>query len=374
MTQEKQKRNNIFGTVLTEIAPSSNYRGDSEGGNITPLQMLRFPDGIHTVFSAESIRSKLREMFSEKEFPSNRSRLMDQKQPTIHYKKYPNPWEFADDKFFGFLALNKNGEKKKVSDELAKAKKGKDDKVDQAKVEELQNKLALIEEYPGFQGDSILRINYAVSLNTFEDDLTMHQSPMINGAFNNSKSSALIHREVHVTAYQYPFGLNLNDLSVSYDTILEEDKKSELEKTYKKWTATLLRGISELNGVGGNHARTMFSHAPVSIVLRLTARRTPDFDLYGFKTNLDESQRELLEALEDELTTSTEAEKKYRLPGEEIYVGGEFARKHPTLRKLLYSTENEQKDLNENLRKVNIFKTPLEAIEAVIKDAGLEVE
>jgi CRISPR-associated protein Cst2 len=373
MTQEKQIRNNIFGTVLTELAPSSNYRGDSEGGNITPLQVLRFPDGIHSVFSAESIRSKLRDTLSGEDFPCNRSRLKDQKQPTVQYKKYPNPWEFADDKFFGFLALNKNGERKKITDELEKAKKGKDGNIDQAKIDELQQKLVMIDEFPGFQGDSILRINYAISVDTFEDyNSTMHQSPMIHGAFKNSDSSALVHREVHVAAYQYPFGLNLNDLRIPYDSKLEESKKKELEKTYKKWTATLLQGISELNGVGGNHARTMYSHAPISIVLRLTSRRTPDFDLYGFKKNPDENQRELIEALEDELTTSTESDKKYRLPGEEIYIGGEFARQHPKLKKLLYSPEIEKKDLNENLLKVNVFKTPLEAIEAVIRDSGLE--
>jgi len=370
MTKENQIRNNIFGTVLTKVAPSSNYRGDSEGGNITPLQTLRFPDGIHTVFSSEAIRSKLREMYCGDSFPCNRSRLKDQKQPSVRYEEYPNPWKFADDKLFGFLALNKNKEREKANADLEKAKKGKDGKVDQSKVEELQRKLALLEEYPGFQGDSILRINYAVSLDTFEDyNLTMHQSPMIEGAFKNAEGSALIHREVHVTAYQYPFGLNLNDLRIPYDSELSDDKKKAIEKSYKEWTATLLRGISELNGVGGNHARTMFSHAPDSIVLRLTARRTPDFDLYGFKTNPEENQRELIEALEDKLTTD---ETKYRLPGKEIYIGGVFAREHPKLKKLLYSTNDEQKELNENIRKVNAFKTPLEAIEAVIRDAGLE--
>ena len=398
MTQEKQIRNNIFGTVLTEIAPSSNYRGDSEGGNITPLQTLRFPDGIHTVFSAESIRSKLREMLRGDDFPCNRTRLKDQRQPTVKYEKYPNPWEFADDRLFGFLALNKSKEHRDSVSDLEKARKNKDE----AKIEESEKKVDSFYEYPGFQGDTILRINYAVSLNTFEDyNLTMHQAPMIVNAFKNADSSQLIHREVHVTAYQFPFGLNLNDLRVpeklidtAFSHLSEKEIKAlgfsearkkqieeryekhrkELEKNYKKWTATLLRGISELNGVGGNHARTMFSHAPVSIVIRLTTRRTPDFDLYGFKNNLEESQKELIEALEDKLTTSTDKEKKYRLPGEDIYIGGKFAREHPKLKKRLYSSEDEQRDLNENLRKVKVFKTPLEAIEAVIKDSGLEEE
>lgn len=60
------------------------------------------------------------------------------------------------------------------------------------------------------------------------------------------------------------------------------------------------------------------------------------------------------------------------MPGEEIYIGGRFAREHPKLRRRLYGSEEDETRLNENLQKVNVFKTPLEAINAVIKDAGLE--
>ena len=177
MTKEKQIRNNIFGTILTEVAPASNYRGDSEGGNFTPLQKLRFRDGaLHTVFSAESIRSKLREMLCGEDFPCNRSRLKNEGQLAVMFKEYPNPLEFADDKLFGFLALKKGEDRKKVASALEKAQKEKGDKRDPKKIEELEKKLALFDKYEGFQGDSVLRINYAVSLNTFDDfDSTMHQ-------------------------------------------------------------------------------------------------------------------------------------------------------------------------------------------------------
>lgn len=394
MTKDDEVRKNIFGTVLTGVGPASNYRGDSEGGNLTPLQKLRFADGLHTVFSGESIRSNLREMLCSDKFPCNRSRLKDQRQPTVEYKSYPNPWEFADDRLFGFLALNKSKEHKETATKLAKARKDKD----QERIQEHEKHLEAFYKYPGFQGDSVLRINYAVSVSIFDDDSTMHQSPNLVGAFSNADSSQLIFREVHVTAYQYPFGLNLNDLLVrdkltqhAFSYLSEKDKSAfdftdsrrtqldeEYEKTktglrekYNEWTAVLLRGISELNGVGGNHARTMFSHAPVSIIVRLTTRRTPDFDLYGFKNDATESQRQLLEALEDKLTTG---EKEYRLPGREFYIGGELAREHPKLTMRLYSSENEQQALNENIRAVNVFKTPLEAINAVIRDAGLEAK
>jgi CRISPR-associated protein Cst2 len=325
-----KKRNNIFGTVLTDRMPSSNYRGDTED-NRSVLQKLRYPDGAHTVFSAEAIRSRLREMLREDGLNCNRTRLKNQKEPTVHYEKFPNARNYADDKLFGFLALSK--------------------------------------EEAEFQGDSVLRINYAVSLDPFpqRSSLTMHQSPKIEGgAFKNAGGSALIYREVHVSAYQYPFGMNLNDLECK-----DKDGKDNPEQTkkWKKWAAHLLRAISELNGVAGNHARTMFPFGPASIVLRLTARRTPDFDLYGFKPDLNESQHELLEGLADG-----------RLPKDEFYIGGRIVREHSELKELLENkSDSAQPATSEanpesKLKSIRVFNTSEAAIEALIKDASLEAE
>lgn len=328
MVKQAKAKNNVFGTVLTDVMPASNYRGDTED-NRSVLQKLRFPDGDHTVFSAEAIRNRLREMLREDGLPSNRSRLKNQKEPSVHYDKFPNANNFADDKLFGFLALSK--------------------------------------EEKEFQGDTVLHVNYAVSLDPFpqRSRQTMHQSPKIEGAFSNAKGSALIYREVHVSAYQYPFGLNLNDLVVK--------DKPEQTKAWGKWGAYLLRAIGELNGVAGNHARTMFPFGPVSIVMRLTARRTPDFDLYGFKTDSNESQHELLEGLADG-----------RLPKEEFYIGGRITREHPELKVLLNDEAHEQSNGGQQeklepteqskLKGVKAFKTAEAAIEALIKDAGLETE
>lgn len=319
MANQEKVRNNIFGTVLTDVMPASNYRGDTED-NRSVLQKLRYPDGDHTVFSAEAIRGRLREMLREDGLKSNRSRLKNQKEPTVHYEKFPNAKEYADDKLFGFLALSK--------------------------------------EEKEFQGDTVLRVNYAVSLDPFplRARQTMHQSPKIEGgAFKNAGGAALIYREVHVSAYQYPFGLNINDL-VAKDN-------EELTKEWKRWAAFLLKAIGELNGVAGNHARTMFPFGPVSIVMRLTGRRTPDFDLYGFRSDANENQRELLEGLEDG-----------RLPREEFYIGGRIAREHSELKKLLVNDSEVQTDQSAESSKltgVKAFKTAEAAIEKLIEDAGL---
>src|SRR5439155_7078241 len=146
----KIERTNIFGVVLTGVAPASNYRGEKEE-NLTPLQKLRFPNGKdYTIFSAESIRNRLRETLRGPDFLSNRSRLFDRDQLAVKFEEANDPNKYGDDKLFGFLNL----EAKKAT------KKGVSGKFTQPK-----------------QGDSVLRVNYAVSLEPFEgDDETMHQS------------------------------------------------------------------------------------------------------------------------------------------------------------------------------------------------------
>ena len=254
-------------------------------------------------------------MLREDGLPSNRSRLKNQDQPTVHYDKFPNAENFSDDKLFGFLALSKQEKE--------------------------------------FQGDTVLHVNYAVSLDPFPARWrqTMHQSPNIaGGKFSNASGSAIIYREVHVSAYQYPFGLNLNDL---------RHKDREQERQWKDWAAHLLRAMGELNGVAGNHARAMFPFGPVSIVLRLTARRTPDFDLYGFKGDTGQSQRELLAEL-----------RAGSLDRVEFYIGGRIVRDNSELKELADARENGEK--KNGLGEVKLFNRPEDAIDQLIKDAKLE--
>lgn len=357
------KLQNIFGTVLTNVAPASNYRGETQN-NRTVLQKLSFPnDEQYTLVSAEAIRSRLREMLRD-DLPKdklNRSRVINPKamvqkpkgageeeekdQITVKFEKLPDRNEFADDLLFGFLMI------------------------DDRKKKEVREK----------QGDSILRVNYAVSLEPFPryNTYTMHQSPKASkdSAYQNAKKSALIEREVHVTAFQFPFGLNLNDLRYlpDWDTSSEESKKEK-----KRWVALLLRAIGELNGVAGNHARTMYPFAPVSIVMRLTTRRAPEFDIYGFRSKpnggRDESQQELIEML-----------KKGLLPPDQFYIGGKIVRENPELSVALAKKKG---SLTQDagapsdgagadvalglLSEANLFETAKDAIEAIIAKAELD--
>lgn len=401
MTNQKLKANNIFGSVLTYEGPSSNYRQGTEG-NLNVLQKLRYADGEHTIFSAEAIRNRLREMLREDNLPANRTRLNSQGQLTVRYEDYPNPLRYFDDKLFGFLALGKRGdlknlikeidcadfqqldpqliertrlvlealdltdEKKKLFPEQPKTKRASRKKKaeeerateesdvessqesSQDSVAELEKKLRALVEFAEFQGDSVLRVNYAVSLKPFKHNATMHQSPMITGAFSNAKTSVLSQREVHVSDYQYPFGMNLNDLKIPDRWNLEESKKHQKEQEAQRWAAALLRAIGDLGGVAGNQARAMFFFSPASIVLRFTTRRTPDFDVYGFK----DGHRELL----DDLLHN-------RLPRQEFYLGGRIVK---------YMDADLRSAVQQDGNSVNLFEVSHKAIEKLIEDAGLE--
>jgi len=257
---------NLFATVLTYAAPSSNYRGESEE-NRTVLQKIVKAGAEHTVISPESMRNALREMLAAKGLPMNRRRLHDQDQLAVEFKAFPDAAKYADDFLFGYMVADNDAIKKN---------KGKPPK-----------------------RDSVLRMNMAVALSPYRFDATFHQSPLNAGEspWKNASSSALIHREVVHTAYQYPFALALGDCD---------------GKDAKGWTKALIEAIGELSNVAGGHARSYFEMAPRSLVARLTPRLVAGFDTYGF----DEKGGF------PELSRIAEGD----LPGSEMWVAGEIVR------------------------------------------------
>jgi CRISPR-associated protein Cst2 len=267
-TKQEEKSMNIFATVLTYAAPSSNYRGESEE-NRTVLQKITKGDHEYTVVSPEAMRNALREILTAKSLPMNRSRLHNEDQLAVKFKKLPDAREFADDFLFGFM----------VADPAA---------VKKIKIEKLVAKR-----------DSVLRMNLAVALTPYRFNATFHQSPLsVDSAYKNASSSALLHREVAHTAYQYPFALAVADC------VEHEDGK--------KWTKVLLESIGELSNVAGGHARSFFEMSPKSIVVRVTRSLVAGFDTYGFAE--DGSFKEMHRL------------NKNDLPAREFWIGGELVR------------------------------------------------
>jgi CRISPR-associated protein Cst2 len=276
---------NLFATVLTYAAPSSNYRGESEE-NRTVLQKIARGNKEHTIISPESMRNALREIIAQTGLPCNRTRLYDEDQLAVEFKEFPNADKYADDFLFGFLVAD--------NDAIKKAK-----------------------PLPA-KRDSVLRMNMAVALTPYRFDASFHQSPKNAGSspWKNSSTSALLHREVSHTAYQYPFALAGSDCQGK-----------------PEWAKTLIQAIGELSNVAGGHARSYFEMSPRSIVARLTPRLVAGFNTYGFDESGGFSELSRINS-ED-------------LPGEEFWLGGELVRE---------MSEEEQERLKQ--LKVKLFVNP----------------
>jgi CRISPR-associated protein Cst2 len=267
---------NLFGTVLTYPAPSANYRGESEE-NRSVIQKITYGRFEYPIISPESIRNALRETLAVFGLPRNRTRLNDEDQLAVKFADYPDPDKYADDFFFGYLVADR----KKVTPALKAA--GRD-------LEKFQ-----------FKRDSILRMNLAKGVEPYRNNAVFTQSPLTKTYqggpdWQNSTTSALLHRETVLTAFQYPFALNLDDC-----------------KAKPEWTKALLKAIGELNEVAGNHARSYFEMAPASIVVRLTKQLVAGYDTYGFDSS--GNYLEVIGGID-----------KGDYPGAEFYIGGKIVK------------------------------------------------
>jgi CRISPR-associated protein Cst2 len=258
---------NLFATVLTNAAPSSNYRGESEE-NRTVIQKITRGGHEYAVISPESMRNALREILAGYGLPSNRTRLHNEEQLAVQFEDFPDASKYADDFLFGYMVAD------------SKSMKGKDRPA---------------------KRDSVLRMNMAVALTPYRFNATFHQSPMNAGKspWKNATTSALLHREVSHTAYQYPFALATHDC--------------DSNPAAPFWAMKLLQAIGELSNVAGGHARSFYEMAPRSIILRLTPSLVAGFNTYGF----------------DETGNFAELSRinNKDLPGNEFWLGGELVRK-----------------------------------------------
>jgi CRISPR-associated protein Cst2 len=274
---------NLFGTVLTYTAPSANYRGES-AQNRTVIQKITKGKFEYAIISPEAVRNALRETLRTMGLPLNRTRLHDEDQLAVKFEDYNYPEKYADDFFFGYLIAANGTDRKKIKDEL-KARKRDESKFT-------------------FKRDSVFRMNLALALEPYRHDTVFTQSPKdftdksVKSQVN-SDSSALLHRETTVSAFQYPFALNLEDCS-----------------EHKDWARALLSAIGQLNNVSGNHARSYFEMAPASVALRLTKRLVAGYDTYGFRIKDD---RHTLPEIVDGILNDD-------FPGAEFHLGGKVVK------------------------------------------------
>ena len=281
---------NLFGTVLTHTAPSSNYRGEG-AENRAVIQKITRGRFEYAIISPEAIRNALRETLHDLGLPCNRSRLLDEDQPAVEFQDYPDADRFADDFFMGWLVAAGAKDREKIVAELTKNDR------DPSRFT--------------FKRDSVLRMNMAVALEPYRHDSVFTQSPQDKTnkdtkSHVNVDNAQLLHRETTVTAFQYPFGLNLNDCREKPD-----------------WTRMLMNGIGQLKDVAGNHARSYFEFAPASIVMRLTEQLVAGYETYGFKPAENGDGYELVEIVEGILQDPPD------FPGDEFYLGGQIVKQMP---------------------------------------------
>lgn len=272
---------NLFASVLSNAAPSANYRGES-AENRAVIQKITRGRFDYAIISPESMRNALREALRNLGLPCNRERLDDEEQLAVKFSTYPDADRWADDFFMGWMVAASGKDRKKHLDEIAKDK-------------ERKSKFS-------FKRDSVLRMNMAVALEPYRHNTVFTQSPQnVDSPWKNAENSQLLHRETVFTAYQYPFALNLDDC-----------------RAHPDWTITLLKAIGQLNEVAGNHARSYFEMAPASIVVRLTPRLAAGFDTYGFKTGDRDGCHLFPEVVEGLLAGD--------FPGEEFFLGGRLVK------------------------------------------------
>jgi CRISPR-associated protein Cst2 len=315
---------NIFASVLTYPAPSANYRGESEE-NRSVIQKVTYGRHEYPVISPEAMRNALREILASYGLPCNRTRLNNEEQLAVRFLDYPYPAKFADDFFFGYLVADRA----QIPDKVVKER-------------DFQ-----------FKRDSVLRTNLAKALEPYRHDAVFTQSPLTvkndKSPWQNASTSALLHRETSVTAFQFPFAINLSDCDLENKEKPAEGIKALGGKPYKskgeqnkEWLCCLLKAISELNGVAGNHARSYYEMAPASIVIRVTDSLVAGYETYGFKP--DGSFPEVVDGV---------LHNDYA--GNEFYMGGQLVKSS------LDSSAHEQL----KAKGVHLFRMTNQALDAV---------
>jgi CRISPR-associated protein Cst2 len=317
---------NIFATALTYPAPSANYRGDSEE-NRSVIQKVTYGRFEYPIISSEAMRNALREILATYGLPYNRQRLHNEEQLAVRFEDYPYPEKFVDDFFLGYFVADRG----QIPGEVIAQRRFQ------------------------FKRDSIFRMNLAKALEPYRHDTVFTQSPLTvkneNAPWQNARTSALLHHETAVTAFQYPLAINLNDCALEDSKKPLDDAKAPEGRVYtskgeqhKNWLRYLLKAVSELNGVAGNHARSYFEMAPASIVLRLTNSLVAGYETYGFKQ--DGSFPEVVDGLlhDDH-------------PGKEFYLGGQIVKN--------VLDDKTKKSLEE--REVKLFRMANKALDAVAK-------
>lgn len=244
-------KTNIFGTILTHAAPSSNNRGESDE-NLLKIQTLPINGDNYPIVSSLAIRNRLRDVLNIIGAPMNRSRfqLKDNPQPAVKFDGKADPKKYLDDYVFGYVVA---GNKSEISNFIA------DENFANSK--------------------SKIQINHAVGLVAYHNDVLLQQYPIPVGR-NESNGGGLLSVQTVFTAYQYPFAME------------------DIDNWKDNWLKQTLSALSQIGSVAGNNSRTFFDFSPRSIVVRLTTKCAPQYNIYGFEKSGEFSDLDIINSNE----------------------------------------------------------------------------
>ena len=184
---------NLFATVLTHIAPSANYRGESLE-NVAVMQKITIGRFEYPVISPEAMRNAIREILrGYSDVECNRVRLGDEEQLAVKFAEFPDAEKYADDFLMGWLVAQGRADRKKTRETLENG--GRDP------------------EKFTFKRDSVLRMNLAVALEPFRHSTVFTQSPQqVDSPWKNAEQSQLLHRETAGNGIPIPVCLQFEGL------------------------------------------------------------------------------------------------------------------------------------------------------------------
>lgn len=233
----------LFGNILTGYGTAANNRGENEG-NITTLQKILWKNEVHTTVSAEAIRWALRYYWQTVGNGDEVNRQWnDQTNDNDWQTPAFDPERYIDDDVLGFMRAE--GAKVDASEEKPAKKKG--EKAPKGTTTARRG---------------VLEVTRAVSTQPYSGDITF------NAKSGQKGSTSLYGTEVHATRYQYGFAMTPARLH-QHDRVIE-----------------VLKGLTSLGEVAGNHSRFLYDFSPDSLVLRWTHDFSPRL-LYCFEEDSD---------------------------------------------------------------------------------------
>lgn len=238
----------LFGNILTGYGTAANNRGENEG-NITTLQKILWRNEVHTTVSAEAIRWALRYYWQTAGNGDSVNRQWDDaKNDNIWAKPSFDPDLYIDDDVLGFMLAE--GAKVDASEEASE-----DDSSGKRKNKKVPKGTTTARR-------GVLEVTRAISTQPYSGDITF------NAKSGQKGSTSLYGTEVHATRYQYGFAMTPARLN------------------HQERVIAVLKGLTSLGEVAGNHSRFLYDFAPDSLVLRWTHDFSPRI-LYCFEESLE---------------------------------------------------------------------------------------